>query len=906
MASSKPSDSLGRSASRDEDGNGSDQSPVTEGNCDNVAQATGATPANSSVPKPKRLACMICRKRKLKCDGVKPSCSTCTRLGHTCAYDEVRRKSGPKRGYVKALEERLKLVESLLQTPESSSASSNNPTNASKESSKAPSNPVEPRNQHPVSAVNLNISNPAIAIASDNDMDRWHFNGDSPQPGAADDFNFNTAMPMDMNLGPSFTWEMIGLGLEEPLPPQETIDELHQIYFDKVHPSLPMIHKFRYLAAMNLAPNQRPPVALRYAMWTLACSVAEKYAGMMDLFYQRARKYVEADYIKGYGEHMISVAHAQTHILLASYEFKMMYFPRAWMNTGSAARLCQMIGLHRLDGSGLDVKQCLPPPRDWTEREERRRTFWMAFCQDRYASIGTGWPMTFDERDIMTDLPASEEAFEMSRPEKTSTLADSMTPAGAARLQPFSSVVLMGCLFGRNLIHLHRPDANDRDHDHNGEFWKRHRNMDNILLNTSLCLPNSLKLPTGLSNPNIIFTNMNIHTSTICLHQAAIFKADKYKLPASVSSESKVRCITAANEIASIMRMVSHMDLSVMNPFLSFCLYVAARVFVQYLKSRPEDSQVADSLRFLLAAMNALKRKNPLTESFLVQLDVDLEALGARIPSLKTAFPRASDSNMTSQVKAKLKDHARLNQQFEKAGVRTNPYNADTAFPGAQGDSGSSACRPEVVEPEARIPGTGGRMSTGYDAFPWESMTTQEPSSGRRNNEDVTLPGMSLHNTYTVGGSSSKTNGFVESRDASSHELSVSPHPDSLSSRPTPNSSGTSEQPNCSSAHVTGSGRTSYEASPEGPMVTQSEIDAAATAFFSSSSGFELSGAESGMTPGRGFIIPEMTGNDFTMPNNWNQPQDQPEMTPVAEGVLRNLMNMPPMDAMDLGWDSGT
>ena len=68
---------------------------------------SGAARGNSTVPKPKRLACMICRKRKLKCDGIKPSCSTCSRLGHTCAYDEVRRKSGPKRGYVKALEERL-------------------------------------------------------------------------------------------------------------------------------------------------------------------------------------------------------------------------------------------------------------------------------------------------------------------------------------------------------------------------------------------------------------------------------------------------------------------------------------------------------------------------------------------------------------------------------------------------------------------------------------------------------------------------------------------------------------------------------------------------------------------------------------------------------------------------------
>lgn len=80
-----------------------------------------------------------------------------------------------------------------------------------------------------------------------------------------------------------------------------------------------------------------------------------------------------------------------------------------------------------------------------------------------------------------------------------------------------------------------------------------------------------------------------------------------------------------------------------MNPFISFCLYVSARVFVQYLKSRPDDSQTADSLRFLLSAMNALKRRNPLTESFLVQLDVDLESLSLRIPKLRNEFMRMGD-----------------------------------------------------------------------------------------------------------------------------------------------------------------------------------------------------------------------------------------------------------------------
>lgn len=62
---------------------------------------------DDALPKTKRIACVICRKRKLKCDGGRPKCATCARLGHNCAYDEVRRKSGPKRGYVKELEARL-------------------------------------------------------------------------------------------------------------------------------------------------------------------------------------------------------------------------------------------------------------------------------------------------------------------------------------------------------------------------------------------------------------------------------------------------------------------------------------------------------------------------------------------------------------------------------------------------------------------------------------------------------------------------------------------------------------------------------------------------------------------------------------------------------------------------------
>jgi hypothetical protein len=52
-----------------------------------------------------------------------------------------------------------------------------------------------------------------------------------PAPGdmssmGNDNFAFGDSMATDPPMSESFPWEMIGLGLEEPLPPQDTIDDL--------------------------------------------------------------------------------------------------------------------------------------------------------------------------------------------------------------------------------------------------------------------------------------------------------------------------------------------------------------------------------------------------------------------------------------------------------------------------------------------------------------------------------------------------------------------------------------------------------------------------------------------------------------------------------------------------------
>lgn len=175
---------------------------------------------------------------------------------------------------------------------------------------------------------------------------------------------------------------------------------------------------------------------------------------------------------------------------------------------------------------------------------------------------------------IFTDLPSAEENFDnCQQPTLSLSLQDAMSPTGAAQLSPLAGVIVMSCLIGRNLTHLHRPGTNEDEGNLQGEFWKRHRQLDNVLLTTAMSLPTHLRLPAGVQDPNTVFLNMCVHTSIICLHQAAIFKADSHGLAPHVAAESKIRCLSAAAETASIMRLICHQDLRIVSPahvFLSW------------------------------------------------------------------------------------------------------------------------------------------------------------------------------------------------------------------------------------------------------------------------------------------------------------------------------------------------
>lgn len=109
----------------------------------------------------------------------------------------------------------------------------------------------------------------------------------------------------------------------------------------------------------------------------------------------------------------------------------------------------------------------------------------------------------------MTNLPASDEAFESGRAEKTHLLGEAMSIEQISSLSTFAGVVYVTHFFGSNLTHLHRPEADDDEENLQGKFWKRHRHMDNTLSNLLLALPAHLRLPSGVRDPNVVFINFS-------------------------------------------------------------------------------------------------------------------------------------------------------------------------------------------------------------------------------------------------------------------------------------------------------------------------------------------------------------------------------------------------------------
>ena len=168
-----------------------------------------------------------------------------------------------------------------------------------------------------------------------------------------------------------------------------------QLYFDRVHSCIPILHQRRYLFLSKHKVRGTSRVCLQFAMWTLAALLSAQFRDFQESFYQETKKMLDSSSIRGDGR-STDTELVQAWILVATYESMRTYHQQAWMSAGRTFRLVQLMRLHEIDVPTRDATS----EKDPTETEEKRRVFWMAYFLDHLFSMRNNWPITLNEHVV--------------------------------------------------------------------------------------------------------------------------------------------------------------------------------------------------------------------------------------------------------------------------------------------------------------------------------------------------------------------------------------------------------------------------------------------------------------------------------------------------------------------------
>ncbi|KAI1842232.1 hypothetical protein JX266_011517, partial [Neoarthrinium moseri] len=183
--------------------------------------------------------------------------------------------------------------------------------------------------------------------------------------------------------------------------PEMTRADLDAVFFERVHPFAPMIHKRSFFSWADQQEPSQARICLRFAMWTLAATLSVHFQDISHKLYIYTRKLLhrmdgnDQDLLWTTGE--VHLEQIQAWLLIGHYELIRMEHNYALLTATRTSRLVQLANLHVIDAfSDLDAfrfptdtdttpfaTSYIIPDNVWAIKEEKRRTFWVAFCFDR-------------------------------------------------------------------------------------------------------------------------------------------------------------------------------------------------------------------------------------------------------------------------------------------------------------------------------------------------------------------------------------------------------------------------------------------------------------------------------------------------------------------------------------------
>ncbi|KAF2455727.1 fungal-specific transcription factor domain-containing protein [Lineolata rhizophorae] len=344
------------------------------------------------------LACIACRRKKIRCSGEKPACKHCLRSRVPCLYKVTTRKAAPRTDYMAMMEKRLKRMEErvIKLIPKDAAAVPRAVVKPALPSALSPSG--RPSNG---GANRKRLATEAFG----SELDEW---ARSKPHGSGGGDTFSTLPPRSEDA------EERGLLTEgaDCLPTKEIQEHLAEVYFDFLYGQCYyLLHKPSFMR--KLAAGTVPPVLI-----LAVCAISARFSNHPQVRTepaflrgeQWASKAREIS-LKRYDKPNITIL--IVYLLLGLHEFGTCQGGRSWMFGGMAQRMAYALQLHNDQGS-VELSH--------TDLEIRRRTMWSCFIMDRFNSSGTDRPIFVNDQFISVQLPIKEHYFQMEIPGPTEDL----------------------------------------------------------------------------------------------------------------------------------------------------------------------------------------------------------------------------------------------------------------------------------------------------------------------------------------------------------------------------------------------------------------------------------------------------------------------------------------------------
>ncbi|OTB07892.1 hypothetical protein M426DRAFT_265915 [Hypoxylon sp. CI-4A] len=540
-------------------------------------------------------ACEECRRRKVRCDRQQPSCGLCVSSGVQCQVTTPRPPRGPKRGYLKALQARIATLEgTLLQQQQQPSP----PRSQQQENDNSNTLTIAPENAS-TSIEGLTFADaPPLTwdfpLPTDDAALRDLYQVTAPSSGSGGSSLDGGSVHASTSPIPGFETPSDGVGFPDMILDRKMSDlsegldgvnisnlmqaDLDQLYFDRVHSFAPILHQRRYFSWARSIAKTEAQSCVRHAMWTLAASVSAHYQNIGDSLYRYTRKALEGLDTNVVGIGMTEMEQVQAWLLLAIHEFMCIDFSRGWVSAGRAFRLIQLNWLQYSDGHDVSLGQT-----DWVDTEQKRRTFWLAYCLDRLVSIRNNSPMTFSEQAMSAiRLPSSEIEFQNEQPTVSGFLSETIGARDAIAASPFKECIVMATVVGRALSHRQQSVVDNMYLNESEDFWDRHQWINSVLVQRMDVF--SLNYPAAVqeADPMLLFISMMWRTTVLYMYQlvkSVVHPTDEKR---SALADYTRQSTIAAKDIVSLTKKLSQLNSFKVHPLTPIPLSLCAEFFVSY------------------------------------------------------------------------------------------------------------------------------------------------------------------------------------------------------------------------------------------------------------------------------------------------------------------------------------